>query len=291
MQLVFHTGAHFTEGERLTKCLLRNKEAFSEKGVSVPGPGKYRKLLRQTISAMSENSPASGARDVLLDAILDGEMTERVLMSNANFFGGPKAAIRKGTLYPDASEHIAHLAHIFREDELELFMAVRNPATFVPACFAKSSKSDLTDFMRGTDPRDLRWSDTFVRIRQAAPEIPITVWCNEDAPLLWSQVIREMGGLEHGEAVIGGFDLISDIISEEGMTRLQAYLKSKPEMSEIQIKRVLVAFLDKFALDEAIDEEIDLPGWTNELIDELSEVYDDDVLALGRIPGVTLLSP
>lgn len=291
MQLVFHTGAHFTEEERLMKCLLRNKETFSARGISVPGPGKYRKLLRQTVSAMSENSPAAGARDVLLDAILDGEKTERVLMSHANFLGAPKSVVRKGLLYPDAAERVAHLASIFHGDELEIFMAVRNPATFLPACFAKSAQDDVSDFMRGADPRDLRWTDTFVRIRAAAPEIPVTVWCNEDAPLLWSQIIREIGGLEHGETVVGGFDLVADIISKEGMERLTAYLKSKPEMTEIQIKRVMVAFLEKFALDEEIEEEIDLPGWTDELVEELSEIYDEDVFALSRIPGVTLISP
>ena len=46
MQLAIHTGAHFSEEERLMKCLLRNKNSFSKKGVAVPGPGKYRRLIK-----------------------------------------------------------------------------------------------------------------------------------------------------------------------------------------------------------------------------------------------------
>ena len=54
---------------------------------------------------------------------------------------------------------------------------------------------------------------------------------------------------------------------------------------------MIAAFLDKFALDEEIEEELDMPGWTEELVAELTEVYDEDVLAIQRIPGVTVLTP
>ena len=59
----------------------------------------------------------------------------------------------------------------------------------------------------------------------------------------------------------------------------------------MQKRRVIAAFLDKFALDEEIEEELDMPGWTEELVAELTEVYDEDVLAIQRIPGVTVLTP
>lgn len=290
MQLVFHTGAHFTEEDRLMRCLLRNREAFRERGVAVPGPGKYRKLMRDTLKAMSESALAPDARDVLLDAILDDDNVERVILSHAHIFGWPRAAVRRGLIYPHAPARMANLASIFRSDDIELFMAVRNPATFLPACFEKNPLEDLEDFMGGVDPRALKWSDTFIRIREAAPEIPITVWCNEDAPLLWPQIIREFGGLEHGQTVVGGFDLFGDIMSKEGMNRFAAYLKTKPEMTEIHLRRVMAAFLDKFALDEEIVEELDIPGWTNETVQEMTEIYEDDVFAIARIPGVELIS-
>ena len=291
MQLIFHAGAHFTEEERVMKCLLRNQDKLRERGVAVPGPGKYRKLLRQTIVAMGETDVAPDAREVLLDAILDGDQADRVLLSNAHFFGAPRAALRKGLIYPKAPERVANLAHLFNADDIELFMAIRNPATFLPACFHQSPREDTADFMGGVDPRAVRWSDTFVRIREAAPEVPITVWCNEDAPFLWSQMIREMGGMDHGEPVVGGFDLFGDIISKEGIERFVAYIKSKTALTEMQVRRIMVAFLDKFAVEDAIEEEIDMPGWSAELVDEMTESYDDDVAAIDRIPGVTLLSP
>jgi hypothetical protein len=186
---------------------------------------------------------------------------------------------------------MSHLADVFHSDDVEVFMAIRNPATFLPNCYEKTSHDSIIDLLDGVDPRHVRWSDTLVRMREAAPEIPITVWCNEDAPLVWAQVIREMGGLAHGDYVIGSFDLLGEIMSKEGMARFVSYLKKKPHMNEIQMRRVMEAFLDKFAIEEAVEEQIDLPGWTAELVDELTDIYDEDVYTIGRIPGVQLILP
>ena len=121
--------------------------------------------------------------------------------------------------------------------------------------------------------------------------MPVTVWCNEDTPLIWAEIIREMAGLDHGERIQGGFDLLREIMSPEGMKRFRAYLHDHPVMSEMQKRRVMAAFLDKFALDEVLEEEIDIPGWTAELVDEITELYEEDVFQLQRIPGVHLISP
>ena len=79
MQLVLHTGVHFTEDERLLKCLLRNQDDFASRGIKVPGPSTYRNLFRDTLNAMHKTAPSEVARDVLLDAILDDGSAERVI--------------------------------------------------------------------------------------------------------------------------------------------------------------------------------------------------------------------
>lgn len=291
MQLLFHTGAHFTEEERLMRCLLKNKETFSAYGAAVPGPGKYRKLLRQTMEAMDVAEPAENARDILLDAILDNATADRVILSNSHFFGQARWALRRGLIYPNAPKRMVQMADIFQSDEIELFMALKNPATFLPAVYQRSNQDDLSDFMGGIDPRAVRWSDTLLRIREAVPRISITVWCSEDSPLIWPEIIREMGQVEHGDDIVGAYDLLGEIIAPEGMDRFRAFLEKHPKMSEIQRRRAMVAFLDKFAIDDAIEEELDMPGWTDALVEELTEIYDDDVFAIARMPGVQVIAP
>jgi len=291
MQIVLHAGAHFTEEERLVRCLLRNKEDFSKRGIAVPGPSKYRTLLRETLAAMQDNPPSPDARDVLLDMILDDENADRMILSHMFLFGAPRACVRQGMIYDGAPQRMAQLAALFPNDEIELFLALRNPGTFLPALFGAAPQDDMHAFLRGADPYEIRWSDTLSAIRAAAPQITVTAWCFEDMPMLWAQIIREMAGLEHGEKIVGGFDLLSDIMSKDGMQRFRAYLKSHPTMTEMQKRRVIAAFLDKFAIEDEIEEELNAPGWTDETIETMTEIYEEDMAEVARIPGVTLIAP
>lgn len=291
MQLVLHAGAHFTEEERLVRCLLRNKEDFSKRGIAVPGPSKYRTLLRETLAAMQDNAPAPDARDVLLDMILDDENADRMILSHMFLFGAPRACVRNGMIYEGAPQRMAQLAALFPHDEIELFLALRNPGTFLPALFEAAPQDDMSAFLRGADPFAIRWSDTLSAIRAAAPQVNITAWCFEDMPMLWAQIIREMAGLEHGEKIVGGFDLLSDIMTKDGMQRFRAYLKSHPTMTEMQKRRVIAAFLDKFAIEDEIEEELNAPGWNEDTIDTMTDLYEEDMTAVARIPGVTFIAP
>ena len=133
MQIAIHTGAHFTDEERLIKCLMRNADAFSQLGIAVPGPSRYRTLLKNTMSALKDAPPAPDARDVLLDAILDDAQADRMILSNSHFFGSQRHALAEGLLYPYAPERLVHMKRLFDFDQLELFLAIRNPASFVPA--------------------------------------------------------------------------------------------------------------------------------------------------------------
>lgn len=291
MQIVLHVGAHFTEEDRLMKCLLRNKDGFASQGVAVPGPGKYRQLMRKMFPALKETPPSDQARDVLLDAILDDQTADRMILSHPHLFGAPRACFRKGQFYAMAAERMEILSKIFAHDELEIFLGMRDPATFIPLIFNESPQDSIEDFLRGHDAKDIRWSDTINAIREGAPNSNVTVWCNEDTPLIWAQIIREMAGLEHGEKIVGGFDLLSEIMTDEGMQRFRSYLHSHPQMNEMQKRRVITAFLDKFAMEDAIEEELDLPGWSEDLIGALGELYDQDVYEIQRMPGVTMITP
>lgn len=291
MQLILHTGAHFTEQERLIKSILRNRGEFAARGVAVPGPSSYRKLIRDTLNAMHRTPASAEAREVLLDAILDGGQADRVILSDPNFFRMPSVAVRNGVLYPAAARRMRYMADLFAHDDLEIFLAVRNPATLLPILYAEADDKRPEVFWGDLGPMDVRWSETIENIREAVPHVPITIWCNEDMPLIWSQIIREMAGFDSHEKVAGGFDLLSAIMSKEGMQRFRAYLDNHPEMSEVQKRRVIAAFLDKFALDDEIEEELDMPGLTEALVDDMTALYDEDVMTIQRIPGVSMITP
>lgn len=293
MQVILHAGAHCTDESKLLKTLFKNRAAFEARGISMPRPRQYRQLLSATVKALAKRSVGPDSRLAFLDAILDREAddVDRLILHSENFFCVPKIAVNKSRIYPQAGSRMALLAQLLEGDQVELFLGIRNPATHLPAMFAATPHDTFLDFIDGCDPRDIYWSELINSIREEAPTVPITVWCNEDTPLIWGEIIREMAGLSAGEPIEGRFDLLSEIMSKEGMTRFEAYLADHPDMSEMQTRRVITAFLDKFALDDMVEEEFDLPGWTEEMIDELTDQYEEDVYEISRIPGVTFLSP
>lgn len=291
MQLVFHTGAHFTEEERLLRCLLKNKAMLSAKSVAVPGPGKYRRLLQDTIRALQANAPAEHARDVLLDAILDDATADRVVLSDGDFFGLHKDAIGRGVFYPDADTSLSQMRRIFETDTMELFMAVKNPASFLPALRQQVGPAALESMMQGEDPARLKWSELIIRILQAVPGIAITVWCSEDAPLIWSEVMREMGQVTEAEDVQGAYDLLGDIMAPEGMAAFEGFLERNPGAAEVHQRRAMIACLEEFALQDAVEEVLDMPGWTAAYVDDLTAAYDADVDKIARLPDVRVILP
>ncbi len=291
MQVVFHTGAHCTDGDRLMKCLLRNRQGFADRGIAVPGPGTYRDLLTQSFRAMSQSEPSPDARDVLLDAILDGDSPERMILSNAYFFGLKKGAITDGQFYPEAPQRVMHLQKLFAGDTIQIHMGLRNPATFLPALLGNVVEERLSEFMGGHDLRDLRWSDCLNSIRNSAPDVSLTVWCNEDTPLIWGPIIRSMAGLAPGTKITGSFDLLAELMPGEGIQRFRAYLHKHPKLDDAQKQDVMIAFLEKFASRDQLEQEIDMPGWTEELVADLSRLYDEDIDRIRTLPGVTLIEP
>ena len=293
MQVILHTGAHCTDDDRLLRCLLRNADDWRHEGISVPGPGKYRRLLSDLVHRLSEQPATPEARDVMLDTILteDPGAVDRVILSHENLFSVPKLLLGGGRLYRKAETRLATICDLFDGDDVELFMGLRNPATFLPAVYGSTPHEDFSSFLNGVDPLHLRWSDLLTRLRNEVPTVPITVWCNEDTPIVWGEILREMAGIEMTRKITGAFDVFADIISPEGMTRFRAFLKEHPNINEMQKRRVMTAFLDKYALEEALEEELDLPGWDDDYVAELSKTYMEDFYRIERIPGVTAITP
>ena len=291
MKVIIHAGAHETDEDRLLKCLISNRPLLSQDGTAVPSPSSYRKLMRELLHAAEDGPIRPDARSVFLKEVVGDSTPERLVLSNFGFFGTPKMSIASGQLYKAAQWRLQVFQEVFEVDEIELFMAIRNPATFIPAIINKASDGEILERINSIDPAAVRWSEMFERIHAAMPDIPITVWCNEDTPLIWAELIREMAGLDLAAKIDGEFALAQEIMTAAGAERFTSFLASRPNLTESQKRRVIVAFLDKFADDDIVEEEVDIPGWTEDLVDHLSTLYDDDLRAIRKIPGITVITP
>jgi len=291
MQIVFHIGANCTDGDRLVRSLVKNSDALAPKGVSIPPHARYRKLLRETIQTLAGSAPAPDTRDILVDEIIGDTEADRLVMSNSNFICLPPRVFEAGQFYGLLEMKLRALKLLFPKDDIKLFLALRNPATFIPAVFEQARTKNFGAFMDGVDPTSLRWSQVITRICAITPTAKVTVWCNEDTPLIWGDILKQMIGDAAPERPIGEFDLLATIMSPEGMSRFQAYLATRPPKTALQMRRVIAAFLDKYALHDEVEEEVDLPGWDAHLVDHLTRIYEDDVKHIAGLEGVTFLKP
>ena len=290
MQVVLHAGAHVTDEDRLIACLLQNADMLAEHGTAVPAPESYRKVLRDAVGSARQEGVSAEALHAVKTGLPPADGADRLVLSNFGFFGTFKMAVKR-VFYPAAVPRLEAMCQLFPDNQIELFFAIRNPATMMPALLEKTNFNSIEDIFRGYDPTGFIWSELFMRIREQFPEIPITVWCNEDTPLIWGEVVREMAGLDPTAEFKGEFALLEEIMSEGGMKRFRSYVDSHPGMTEIQKRRVIAAFLDKFARDDAVEEEYEIDGWTEDIIDQLTDIYEEDIFAIPRVPGVTLITP
>jgi hypothetical protein len=289
MRIVYHLGAHCTDEDRLVRCLLVNRGTLAAQGIVVPSPLRYRKLLRDTAVQLKGAAASIETQALVLDQIMDEPAADRLILSWDSFLSFPQWVVR-GTMYAFAGERIRAFTQIFPEIAAEFHMGIRNPATFLPALFEKQKGKSYEDFMAGTDPLLLRWSDVVGQILAQNPGVPLTIWCDEDAPLIWPEVLQTVAGHAPGTVLDGADELLASIMAADGMERMRNYMATHPPANPAQRRRIVSAFLEKFALPDRVEMEVDLPGWTADLVARMTDSYRADVARIAAMPGVTMIA-
>jgi hypothetical protein len=291
MQVVYHLGAHATDEDRLIRCLLRNRAPLVAAGVAVPPPGRYRRMMREAIAGLKGAPADRDMQATLLEAMMDDDKAQRLILSEPDFICIPQRVVSDAGFYGMAGRKVASLSNVFPEAEPEFHIALANPATFLPALIGMIKGGTYATVIGDTDARSLRWLPVIQSMRAALPEARLVVWCNEDTPLIWPEVLRGIADVDEGRAFEGELDLIESIMRPEGFQRLTDYLIRHPPRGIPKRRRITSAFLEKFALPDAIEVEVAMPGWTDRLVDEVSDQYDADVAAIAAIPGVEFIWP
>jgi hypothetical protein len=291
MQIVFHLGAHATDDDRLVRALLKNRGTLEAAGISVPTPRLYRQMLPRVAKSLKGGLAGAESQQVILDAVMEMDEAHRVVFSNETLICFPVNVVSQFGFYQMMPQRLAAYSNLFPEAKKEFFLALRNPATLVPALIERAAGGTYEKIMADTNPMDLRWASVIRRVVAHMPDINLTIWCNEDVPLIWPEVLRALAGLSAEDALEGDFDLLATIMTEEGLIRLKAYFDAHPPKTVAQRRRVTTSFLEKFAKPEEIEIGIDLPGWTDALIAEITDAYDADCAEIANMPGVTFIAP
>ncbi|WP_264212794.1 hypothetical protein [Leisingera thetidis] len=287
--LAFHIGAPNTDNGQLTWSLRKDALPLLERGVMIRRPGTYMKAINQLLRKQEQELAGDQERGALLSGMVKDQDVSRIILTNSGFLGVPGWMLSGGRLFRNAGSNTAALRGLFPGNPCEFFLGLRNPATLIGPVFKSQSSRSWEQFAAGADFLNLRWSDVVADILQSNPGCRITVWCNEETPVIWPGILGHVTGLGGGFRFSGELDITRGIISESGYERLEAYLASRPGLSEDQRERVRALFLTYFHSEEAVEEEIDLPGWSQGLVDKMSEAYLADTELIRGMPGVTFL--
>ncbi len=290
MQIVYHLGAHCTDEERLLRCLLRNRGALAPENIVVPGPKRYRTLLRDAAAQLGGRPASRETQTMLLDQIMDEDGAERLILSWDQFPGIARNAAREA-LYANAGRRMQAFARIFPETECEFHLAICNPAVFLPQVFRKQAVLSREAFFGPTDPRALRWSDMVASLRGANPDVPVTVWCDEDAPVLWPEILQAVSGHSDLVQLSGTLDRAAELMEPEGASALTGWLEAHPAAGAAARRAAIAHFLAAHARPEAMEIEVELDGFDARLASELTEAYEQDVERIAGIGGVRVLRP
>jgi hypothetical protein len=230
-------------------------------------------------------------REVILDAVGEDGPVERLVFSHESLLCFPVNAIGPEGLYPTSAARVAAYANLFPGAEAEVFIALKNPATLVPALLDRTAEASYEMLMSGSSPASLRWAPVIRRILAQTPGVALTLWCAEDLPLLWPEVLRAIAGVPPEEMLEGDYDLLAALMTDEGLARLKEFFDGHHPRRPAQRRRATAAFLQKYARPEELEVEIVLPGWTEALVAAMTEAYDEDCAEIAGLPGVTFLVP
>ncbi|MEM7518828.1 MAG: hypothetical protein AAF368_18140 [Planctomycetota bacterium] len=283
MQVLLHLGAHRTDGGLLIRSILRNRGLLSTQGIVVPGPSRYRDLIGEVSETLGGEPASETTEDMLLEAIGDDDRAERIVLSNDNFLCQEIDVLTDEGLYPTA-QRSAWLRNCFPSHDVEFALALRNPATLVPALVAHLPEDEGAPTLAALRPERLRWLDVVVDIAAANPDTPLTIWCHEDAPHIWGELMREITAHDPATVLEGASDMLETLLPPEATGKLNAFLESQGEVTPDQRRQAYAAFLAAHADDAPCT------SWSDETRADLTAAYAEDIAAIAQLQNVTMVS-
>lgn len=291
MQIVFHCGVHGTDQDGMLKTLLQNRDWLLQNGVEVVSRNRHRGVFESALNSLRGAPATPDMEEMMLDAILDSDNTRRVICSQPGFLGIPNRAISPEGLMHVAGEKMAALANLFPSAEVEFFVGLKNPATMVPYCVSRIEERSYQDIMNGVTLESLRWSPAVKRMVQAIRGRRLVLWCHEDTPLIWPEVVRTIASMPGDVPLKAGLQVLGEILQPEGIRYIRDEM-SKHERLTIAARRDIFSdALRQFVRADLIETAITLPGWTQQIVDTLTENYDRDMAEIVGMSGVEFITP
>ncbi|KZY32523.1 hypothetical protein A3731_22005 [Roseovarius sp. HI0049] len=286
-RLVFLVGAHKTASSHLQQSLLDAEAALAAHGVALVPPKTVRADLTPVSALVRDGiSPEIGQGAGAAFLSLHGGEARTVLLMDENILGSTdrKMLMRKTRLYPWAHHRLGRILALFPGHDIEIGLALRSPATFLPSCWSESLHhgpfEPFRRFIKGVDPLSLRWSALADRLHDAAPHARIVAWRYEDYPQVFPFLTTRLLGPDAGPHVTP-----VDRVMRPGLSAEAAHWLGQQQTPD---KETVLSARKRFPKKE------NAPGldpWTAVDHAAMATAYADDIATLAACSHVELVTP
>ncbi len=285
LTIALHAGAHKTATTHLQKTMSDNETLINKAGITFRGPNAFR-APGATLRHMFEigrkmEEPVPGGPQAILKTLADGR--DRLIISEENFFGSlnpPGGAFRR-YLYPDGPGRLEVLAQRVAPHPIDLFFAVRDPATFMQSAYSQALSSDhrvsLDRYVDGIRPDQISWFRLIGKIVKRKATRRIWIWRYEDYPAIQEQLYRLLLTPEIAPSITPHPGLMNQSLSQAAV---EACLSDDPQRPIAPEARALYPVGDTYPRYE---------GFSAEARRRSRLRYEDDLSRIEELPGVTLL--
>ena len=291
MQMVYHLGVHVTDNDRLMHALRDNAAQLAAAGTEIVPPERHKDIFDDALQSLAGGNSTPEMEQLMLDALLEHDAPGRVVMSTATFMGAYGRVVGREGFYPQIGRRAAALTRLFPSARTEFFLAMRNPATLLSDVLPLFKGGDYNELMQGNHPLNLRWRDAIQRMVSAVQGRRIVIWCHEDVPLIWPEILRMVAGAGPDVALHGGQSYVEDLLTPEGRTALNSALAGQDQLSVSRRRAIYADTIAMHARPDALDQTIDLPGWTQDMVDQVTANYRADAAEIAVLPGVEFILP
>ncbi len=207
--IAFHIGAHKTATSHLQRSLREATEALADAGVRFYGPAHFRLPGRsiQRLFGTLEKPGLEPRRTPQDQLTLLRKGGHRLVMSEENYVGVLNSPRRREVRmrYPYAARRVTALADALDAGGLDIFLSIRNPATFLTSAYCQQLLGGriitMAQYLTVNPLDSVNWFSLVRRLRRARGVNRLTVWRYEDYQPLFPQICAGLVGEDESRLV------------------------------------------------------------------------------------------
>jgi len=248
------------------------------------GPAHFRNGKESLVDrfGVGETPARRDAAIELADLMRNGT---RLVLSEENFIGSMHTGKAKVEmpLYPLAQERLERLATLVLPTEIDVFVAIRNPAKYLTSLYCQillgGRYPKIESFKARNNVYNIDWAEFIARLRSVKGIRRLVVWRYEDYAQVFPQITQEMLG-DAAKHVTANPSVVHEGLSADAVVDIQIKHAAGERGTLVQDARA------------AYPKGADHPGFDlflPEEHDRVAQQYTDQCAQIDAMQGVTLL--